>query len=208
MSGTEVIGLISAIMGIIDVASKFYTAIENTNNLPQAFREIAQRLPLVLDTLGTMKARFQPEDVSSDAYAVIWPTMEGCKDKAERLKNILRAVAAQPDPSRIERYRLAVRRLGKESKVEELMKGIIEDVQLLAANRIVQLKAEDKIDQLTEAIQALSKVPSSVPDGPTFTYSGTGDQINNTGSGTQNINKGRGQQYIAHSISFGSAQHP
>jgi nucleoside phosphorylase len=60
---------------------------------------------------------------------------------------------------------------------------------------------EEEIDELMRA--TLSKVPPSVPSGPTFTYHGTGDQINNTGSGTQNINKGKGQHYIAHSISFG-----
>lgn len=202
MSGIEVIGLISAIVSIIDGASKLYSTIENTNYLPKAFREVAQRLPLARDTFQTIEGRLQKYDVSGDTYTAIKPTVESCKDRAERLRNILQDMAAQPDTSRVERYRLAIRRLGKESKVEELMKGMLEDVQLLAANQAVKAVEEEKIDELMRAIQALSKVPPSMPGDPTFTHHGTGDQINNTGSGTQNINKGKGQQNIAYSISF------
>lgn len=203
MSGIEIIGLISAIISIIDGASKLYDAIENSSHLPQAFREVAQRLPLIRDTLRTTEGRLQKYDIDGDTYAAIKPTVESCKDKAERLRNILQDVAGQPDASRIERYRLAVRRLGKESKVEELMKGMLEDVQLLAANQAVKAVGQEKVDELMRAIQALTKVPPSVPGGPTFTYHGTGDQISNTGMGTENVNKGKGHQYIAHTISFG-----
>ncbi|KAF4634407.1 hypothetical protein G7Y89_g3703 [Cudoniella acicularis] len=203
MSGIEVIGLISAIIGIIDGASKLYDAIENSSKLPQAFREVVQRLPLVRDTLESLQKC--EGDGDRDTYEAIKPTVESCRDRAERLRNILQDVVAQPDASRVERYRLAVRRLGKESKVEELMKGMLEDVQLLAANQAVKAAGGGKVDELVKAVRSLEKVPPSVPDsyGPAFTYHGTGDQINNTGSGTQNINKGKGQQYIAHSISFG-----
>ncbi|KAH8683239.1 SesA protein [Tricladium varicosporioides] len=207
MSGIEVIGMIAAVIGIIDGASKLYDSISNSRKLPEAFREVAQRLPLVRDTLQTTEGRLhlQKFDGDKDTYAAIKPTIESCKDRAERLRNILQEVVGQPDDSRLARYRLAVRRLGKESKVEELMRGMLEDVQLLGANQAVKGVGEDKVNEITSAIQALAKVPSSVSDGggSVFNYQGTGDQINNTGSGTQNINKGKGQQYIGHTISFG-----
>ncbi|KAH8587496.1 SesA protein [Bisporella sp. PMI_857] len=201
MSGIEVIGLISAVIGIIEGVSKLYNAIENTSHLPKAFREVARRLQLVRVTLQATEGRLQKHNVDGNSYTAIMPTVESCKDKAERLRNILQDMVAQPDASRVEHYRVVVRRLGKESKVEELMKGMLEDVQLLATNQAVKAVGEENIDELMRAIQALSQVPPTATDGSTFTYHGTGDQINNTGSGTQNINKGKGQQHIAHSIS-------
>lgn len=205
MSGIEILGFISAIIGIIDGASKLWTAIGNTSHLPEAFHEVVRHLPLVRDTLQTIEQRLEQRNFDQNTYMSIKPTLTSCADRAERLRNILQEVIAQPDASRIQRYRLAVRRLGQESKVEELAKGMMEDVQLLAANQTIKAVGGDKIDELVTAIHVLSKLPPSVPTGPTFTHSGTGDQINNTGSGTMNLNKGNGQQYIAHSITFGSS---
>ncbi|KAF4629265.1 hypothetical protein G7Y89_g8891 [Cudoniella acicularis] len=202
MSGIEVIGLISAIIGIIDGASKLYKAIENTSHLPPAFREVAQRLPLVKDILQTTETRLQKYPADTSTYTAIQPTAESCKDGAERLRTILEDLAAQPNASRVERYRLAIRRLGKESKVEELMKRMLEDVQLLAANQAVKAVGEEKIEELIAAVKDLERVPPSVPDGPRFTHNGIGDQFNNTSRGTQNINTGEGQQYVAGSMNF------
>lgn len=204
MSGVEVMGLISAVISIIDISSKLYVAIENTGNLPEAFKDVARRLPLARDTLQITEERLKKSEVDGHTYTTINIIIKSCKDKAERLRDILTDLAAQPGASRIERYRLAVRRLGRESKIEELMKSLLEDVQLLAANQAVKAVGEDRIDELMVAIQELSQVPPSLPDGPVFTYHGTGDQISNTGSGIQNINKGMGDQNFAHTIYFGS----
>ncbi|KAH7129743.1 SesA protein [Dactylonectria estremocensis] len=205
MSGIEIIGLISATIGIIDGASKLYSVIANTNHIPEAFREAGNHLPLVRDTLQTITQRFEEHNFDHTAYMAIKPTLKSCADRAERLRDILQEVVAQPDASRTQRYRMAVRRLGSESKVEELAKGMLMDVQLLAVHQSIGGVGRDKVDEQVKVIHALSEVPPSVPDGPAFTHSGTGDQINNSGSGTMNLNKGTGKQYIAHSMTFGSS---
>jgi hypothetical protein len=46
-----VIGLISGILSIIDAAKRVYDAAKDATHLPKAFREVAQRLPLVHNTL-------------------------------------------------------------------------------------------------------------------------------------------------------------
>jgi len=203
MSGLEVISAISAVISIVDGLVKLCKAIENTSHLPQGFREIPHRLPLVRDTLLATETRLQKYDADGDAYTAIKAAVESCRDRADRLRNIIQDVAAQPEASRIGRYRLAVRRLGKEGTVEKLMKGMLEDVQLVAANQAVKALGQEEMTEIIGAIQALSKAtPSTDPEIPTFTYRGSGSQFNNTGGGTQNINKGRGHQNFAHTMSF------
>lgn len=231
MSGLEVLGGISATIAIIDAALKIYHAIGHS---PKISEEVAQRLPLIRDTLrsvqaGVQRARASPlEDanagVSADARSAVMLVVESCRGKAERLTAILLEVAAQADASPMERVRTAARRLSREKQMQELGKGMLEDVQLLAANYVVQpvkdgdkAEAERRTCEIVEATQALSKARvlepsllggSGLPGGSgarhMFTYTGTGDQITNSGSGQLNINKGDGTSYNAHSMSFGS----
>ncbi|KAF2477228.1 SesA protein [Lindgomyces ingoldianus] len=203
MSGFEVMGLISATISCIDASAQLYTAIQNTSHLPGAFKDAAQRLPLVKDTLVTIETRLNKTGLDKIANESISIVIKGCKEKAERLADILEQVAAQSEATRIEKYRLAVRRLGKENTVEVLMTGLLEDVHLLAAHDAVRAVGDDKMDELMAAIKELSRVPPSAPAGPVFTYQGVGDQMNNTGSGTQNINKGAGQMNSAGTIYVG-----
>ena len=206
MSGAEVIGLISGTITVLDVITKLYVSLKDAQHLPQAFREVNDRLPLARNTLRIAEERIKviPDTESCGAMK---PTVESCKGRAERLKNILQEVALEPDASRLHRYRLAVRRFGKESRVEELMKGMLEDVHLLAGNRAIKAATETQVGELLKAIQELSDVPPSVADekntSPTFAVFGNGHQFNNTGEGVQNIHSGNGHQYFATTIDVG-----
>lgn len=204
MSGAEVIGLVSGILTIIDTISKLYSAIENTHNLPQAFREVGRRLPLIQDTLKIAEERMNRNDHGT-TYAAIRPAVKSCKETAERLKQILQELAPGPDSSRVQRYRLAVRMLGKDSQVEKLMKSILEDVYLLAGNQAIRAATEAQVGEVLKAIQYMSNVPPSAlyaVRSHTFAHYGTGYQINNTCQGTQNVNTGHGNQFTAHSMTF------
>ncbi|KAF7547913.1 hypothetical protein G7Z17_g7398 [Cylindrodendrum hubeiense] len=135
MSGAEVIGLISGIIAIVDAAVKVYTATTNASGLPEAFHDVAKRLPLVQETLQTAGGHLNTTNPNEAFYKAMKPVLEGCKDKATRLAEIFEKAIPQADASRMERYLLAARTLGKGSTVESLMKGILDDVQLLAGNR-------------------------------------------------------------------------
>ncbi|EFR01949.1 SesA protein [Nannizzia gypsea CBS 118893] len=207
MSGIEAIGLISGIISIVDTAIKLHDALKNADCLPRAFQEVALRLPVVKDTLTTVKGHLEENGGDAATFQAIMPVIEGCSDNAEALKNILQEVMVSPDHSRLQRYRLAIRRLGKGSQVEELMKTLLENVQLLAGNRAIKAATEAQVSEVLEAIHALSDVPPSAPDTPgsvSFAHYGTGSQFNNADGGTQNNNTGSGRQYIAHSMTFGS----
>ncbi|KAH7132724.1 SesA protein [Dactylonectria macrodidyma] len=208
MSGFEIIGLISGILTILDTVSKLYSVVENAESLPLAFREIARRLPLVQDTLRSAEGYIKQNDADGMACAAIKPIVESCKGKAERLRDVLQEMAPGANDSRLQRYRLAIRTLGKSHRVEELMKGMLEDAHLLAGNRAVKAATEAQVGELLRAMRELSEAPPSVPDAgrsPTFAHYGTGHQFNNAGSGTQSINTSDGKQFVACTMTFGQS---
>lgn len=51
MSGLEIVGLISAVISIIEAVEIIYNGIRDTRNLLWAFREVVKKFPLVRDTL-------------------------------------------------------------------------------------------------------------------------------------------------------------
>ncbi|KAH8591315.1 hypothetical protein B0O99DRAFT_663707 [Bisporella sp. PMI_857] len=212
MSGSEgglVIGWISGTIAIIDAITKVYDATQDAEGLPQAFREVTQRLPLVRDTLQATEGHMKRYNLGDESCIAMKPVVEGCKDKAVRLETIFQKVIPQADTSRLDRYYKAVRTLGKGNRVEALMKGMLEDVQLLAGNHAIKAATEAQIEQLAKAIEELSGISPSLPEhisedsSPAITNYGSGPQNIHSGLGDQNNNTGSGKQYIAQTQNFG-----
>jgi hypothetical protein len=202
MSGAEaslVIGLISAIISIIDTTKKVYDAAENVSGLPQAFHEVAQRLPIVQDTLKIAEADVRARNLNKEQSDIKKGILEACKDKATRLEGIFQKVMPAADASRIDRYYKAVRILGKGKAVEDLMKGLLVDMQLLAGNQVGGLS--EAIAELSSvAPSVLPSIPDHAPD--THTNTGSGPQNIHEGSGNLNSNSGSGRQYNAEVQNF------
>lgn len=71
---------------------------------------------------------------------------------------------------------------GKGNEVENLMKGMLEDVQLLACEHGMKTAAQAQQEQIVKAIEELLAVAPSVPEG---IFQETSFTANNYGSGTQ-----------------------
>ncbi|RYP30214.1 hypothetical protein DL767_006361 [Monosporascus sp. MG133] len=166
MSGAEVIGLISGIIAIVSATVEVYGAATDASGLPEAFRDVAKRLPLVQETLQTAQGYLNTADPDKAFCNAIKPVLQGCEDKAKRLAVIFEKVVPQADASKMERYLLAARTLGKGDTVESLMKGMLDDVQLLTSNRVTKLPTEAEIAHLIRAaIDEVSAIPPSLPAG-------------------------------------------
>ncbi len=138
MPGAEaiaVIGLIAAVIDIVQATKKVYDAANDATGLPEAFREVAKNLPLVEDTLRLVK-----DSVDEKTCTVINPVIKTCEVKAGSLKKLFDEVVPKEGAKRMERYVKALRSLGKGSRVEDLMGEILEELQLLAARRVFNLQ--------------------------------------------------------------------
>ncbi|KAL9034185.1 MAG: hypothetical protein Q9214_007160, partial [Letrouitia sp. 1 TL-2023] len=211
MSGAEavaILGIISSIVSIVDGAKQVYDAASNAESLPEAFREVATRLPIVQDILNSAGRYIEgggaDEDVCKGAKAVL----KSCEVKVLKLKKLFEEVIPADGSSRMKKYLSAVKTLGKGSRVESLMKGVLMDVQLLAVEHGMVTETDQYGDQLAKAIREVADLPASLPGhaaddtGFTASHSGSGhiyqlqgEQFNNTGSR---------HTYHAQTMTFGS----
>ncbi|CZR56191.1 uncharacterized protein PAC_06079 [Phialocephala subalpina] len=191
-----VLGLISSVIAIVDRAKQVYDAAANAEGLPEAFREVAERLPIVRTILVSAERHIHDGEIDENSRKAMKPVIERCGKRAEKLDKLFKKVIPPDDASRPERYLKAVRTLGKGGKVEILMKGMLEDIQLLASDYGLQAFTKDQIQQIAKALKEVSDIKTSVPDSEfrdsTITTNMLGDV-----HGTQNINNVEGDQYLA-----------
>lgn len=199
-----IVGLITGTIKIVDKTQKIYAAYKNAKGQPKQFRSIAAKFPLILDILQHANTKAQSEKLDGGARNEVENHIKACKEKVEALKAIFEKVLRKDDDKWLDRYKKAVAALGKGERAEELMREIMEHIQLVACDKLMGTATAAQIEELHEAIQEMLDMPPSIPnDGGSITQysSGSGNNIasrvtnNNIGEGTYtNSNTGRGPQ--------------
>ncbi|KFZ24680.1 hypothetical protein V502_00841, partial [Pseudogymnoascus sp. VKM F-4520 (FW-2644)] len=188
MSGAEasfVVGLISGVISIIDATKTVYDAAKDAKGQPEAFRQVAARLPLVTEILHRAKAKTGA--LNETAQDPLEHILKSCKGKAEKLQEIFQKVIRKDDNKWYDRYKKALSTLGKGDKVETLMGEILKDVQVIACEKLEGTASSAQLKTLEEAIREMKEMPSSLTDEAgtvAQTHSGSGDNIGHSGSGS------------------------
>jgi hypothetical protein len=181
MSGAEagfVVGLIASVISIIEATKTVYDAAKDAKGQPEAFRQVAARLPLVIDILRSAKARALDET----AAEAIEHSLKSCKAKAEKLQEIFQKVIRKDDDKWYDRYKKAVGTVGKGAKVESLLGEILKDIQVIACKKLEGTATSAQVKELEQAIKQMNEMPSSLQD-----ETGGGMQ-NHQGSGNNDAN--------------------
>ena len=201
MSGAEaivVLGVISAIISIIDGTKQVYGSAKDARGLPEAFREVAGRLPVVRNILESAKLHLGKGDAGEGSCKGAKHVVEACEIKAKKLDDLFHSAIPADGTLDLKRYYKAVKACGKGNEVEKLMKGMLEDVQLLACECGMSITTKAQEQQIVKAIAEVSAAPPSVPE---HVFQESAITNNNYGLGTQhnaqgeNIALGSARQY-------------
>lgn len=214
MSGAEVLGIISAVITIIDTIKQLYDGAHahDSTGLPEAFREVAARLPLVRKILESVDNHLRGNK-TDDSCGEVKTVLEQARNKVLALKTLFDKVIPLDEDPCVDRYVKLVRTLGKGNRVETLMLGLMTDVQLLVGKYGLDNANSQQIEQLRKAIEELSNMEPSIADSElpqwsfTNTNSGSGTQTNNNVAGDAKLNQlyGNGTQnnYTGGVLNFG-----
>ncbi|KAL6720990.1 hypothetical protein ACLMJK_000090 [Lecanora helva] len=213
MSGGEVpmiLGVISSAITVVDATQKIYDAASDARGLPEAFRDVATRLPTVHNTLSSAKQHIENGPVSKDSCKGAEDIASSCSEKLQRLEKIFKKVMPREGASRMDRYVAASKTLGKGSRVETLMRGILEDLELLAIDHGMTSGSAAMRSELAAAIEEMAALPPSIPEQKEAGFSATssGSGAINQAYGNQYFNSGSGDSYHARSMNFGSRVNP
>ena len=228
MSGAEAIttvGLISSIITIIETSKKLYDASHDAKGLHEAFRDVAQNIPLVLDILRDCQTIQQQVDQDGEttidaahkleleeSSTATKTVMTDCHRRAKALESTFEKVMPGVGAKKRERYKKAAKSMkpGLARKVVDLMAGIMTNLQTLQTSRFFKDRLERRDVDIKAALDKLSELgPSLQDDEGTFRHSGSGAQNINTGKGDQyNYNQTgkNSKMFNAHTQNFGRMQ--
>ncbi|MCJ1267313.1 hypothetical protein MMC22_007198, partial [Lobaria immixta] len=167
---------------------KVYDAATNAQGLPDPFRTVAGRLPIVRTILGSAKQHIDEGNVDERFVQGVKYFVEAC----ERTPRSWIQAIPKDGASNLERYYKAVKAYGKGNEVENFMARMLEDVQLLPCVCGIKTATRAQQEQIVEAVTELSAVSPSVPEN---VFQETGFTNTSTESGTQTNAQGNTRQY-------------
>lgn len=183
MSGLEAL---ASVITIIEATNKLWKNAQKDLRFTETFRTVGNHLPVLLDTLETSKKHLEEVTLPQDAALGVQSTMQSCQTKAVKLHTIFdRTIPGETDKW-YQRYRAVAQRLGKGSKVEELMRLLTEDTQKLVNYDVVKSARPDLNNKLEKIVKDLVTVQPSLPDHEYLSQSFTASSQNiSTGSSSQ-----------------------
>ena len=208
MSGVGEVGaIVGLILGTIDIVNStatFYQSFKDDGQ-PKEFRSIVAKFPLILEILETAKKDEAERSLNESGRSKAEDNIRTCTEKIEALKKIFAAVLRHDDDNWLERYKKAIIGLSKGKRAEELMREIMEHIELVTCDKLMGTATRTQIEKLQEAIQEMLDMPSSISDDDrpiiqNHTGSGHNNNIsnrstnNNTSTGVQQVNNGGGTQ--------------
>lgn len=148
---------LASVIRIVDDIEKIHDAVTNETGLPRAFDEASSRLPFLRSILKSIDLQIQNSVVDEATCMAMMPIVVACEQKARGLEEIFQKVVPQSSESRMNRYLGAAKALESAPRVEILMKGMLEDIQLLASNHGMRGSTTFQVQQIAEAIRDISE---------------------------------------------------
>ncbi|KAL8893195.1 MAG: hypothetical protein Q9192_005507 [Flavoplaca navasiana] len=178
MSGVEALAALSIIANVaavVDLTSKIFGRIkdagENVQNVPKAFRNVQNTLPLLSDALKRTQQRIKTEALDEEACLALKPILQDCHSDISELNGIFDKCLPRDGSSKFYRGWKAVISLKQDKKVEEISELIHKRVQLLTYHHVAaptsSTMATDVLSTRIEAMQIAneksSKIYSMIP---------------------------------------------
>jgi len=206
VSTSEIRSLVNDICSSLDTAKEDYSDIKDDENLPPAFSAVAKHLDLVQATLGIAKSHLNSNKPDAENGREIQRTLGDGKKKASSLKTLFHSVASNDGTPLLERYPKAASKIGRGTRVELVMEGLLKDAEKVAQNPAMKAATGVQTEALTKAIEEVSALEPSLEEaagsgGPTVNVWG-GVANTNFGEGKQYNNSGDGKQFNAETQTF------
>ena len=159
-----VIGLVASIASLAEltakVVSRLHEFTSKSSEVPESFRSLSTRLPLLTATLQHIRSQAEddrfPDDVAKTLNEVVDNTSKQVSDIQISLSKVLPSNGA----SKLERALKALKSLAKEDKVQRALEEIYRNIDILV---LLQTTRRVDGDRNLEALSKLNVTPPTLP---------------------------------------------
>ena len=161
-----VVGLVASIASLVELSAKVLSRLHDftskSSEVPESFRSLSSRLPLLTATLQHIQSQAEdgrfPQNVTKALKAVIDDTSRQISNIQISLFKVLPADGA----SKLERALKALKSLAKEDKMQQALEKIYRNNEILVLHQTTW--HIDAGDRILEALSELSIIPATLPD--------------------------------------------
>ena len=161
-----IVGLVASIASLVELSTKVLSRLHEFNSksseIPESFRSLSTRLPLLTATLQHIQPQAEdgrfPDNVTKALKAVVDDTSTQISDIQTSLSKVL----LSDSTSKLERALKALRSLAKEDKVQQALEKIYRNNEILVLHQTTW--HVDTGDRILEALSKLSVIPVTLPD--------------------------------------------
>lgn len=161
-----IVGLVASIASLVEVSAKVLSRLHDftskSSEVPESFRSLSTRLPLLTATLQHIQSQAEdsrfPDSVTKALKAVINDTSRQISDIQISLSKVLPSNGA----SKLERALKALKSLAKEDKVQQALEKIYRNNEILVLHQTTW--HVDTGDRILEALSKLSVIPVTLLD--------------------------------------------
>jgi hypothetical protein len=133
----EVIGVVA---GIIQLAQVGYSVLKRLEeyqsklgDIPESFRHIRVRLPVMLDALQHTQSAIEIGSIRDESKNALLPAIEGCRAQIKLLDDVVARALPYPSSSRFRRHVSAVKSFKYDAKVDKIT-AVIHEYSLTLAH--------------------------------------------------------------------------
>ena len=160
-----VIGLVASIASLVELTAKVFSRLHEftskSSEVPESFRSLSTRLPLLTATLKHIQSQAEygrfPDDITKALKAVVDDTSKQVSDIQISLSKVLPSDSA----SKLERALKALKSLAKEDEVKRILEKIDGNNDILVLYQTTRYV--DTGDRILEALSKLSVTPPTLP---------------------------------------------
>ena len=161
-----VVGLVASIATLVELSAKVLSRLHDftskSSEVPESFRSLTTRLPLLTVTLQHIQPLAEdgrsPDNMTKALKAVIDDTSKQISDIQISLSKVLPSDGA----SRLERALKVLKSLAKEDKVQQALAKIYKNNKILVLHQTTW--HVDTGNHILEALSKLSITPATLPD--------------------------------------------
>jgi hypothetical protein len=172
-----VVSIIANIISLVDITVEIYDAAKGfgdiVDTLPKMYREARDRLPLILDTLEKTKENAEAGNIDNETCKVLKPVLVQCSANVETLQALFKDIVPAQNASALRVGYKAASGVFHKTKVEAVMKRILEDVNILVSYHVVRGATKEQVAEIAKAISQLSVVVTKappIPDSPALVF--------------------------------------
>ena len=156
-----VIGLVASIVSLVDVTAKVVSRLHEftskSSDVPDSFRSLWIRLPLLTATLQRIQSQADAGHLPDDVMKALQTVVDNTIEQTLTIQICLSTVLPDDGASRLERALKALKSLATEAKVQQALDKIHKNNDLLVLHQTT--RHVDTGDRILEELSKLSIVP-------------------------------------------------